>query len=176
MAPPGTKLFGGGKPQVGKGAQVSGDQLVNLNQLENLLKDVKTGVRGVIQKGKAIATGGDVEAPAKVYNDFADAIAVGLYRNVTGDVRISDADVGRARKILPFAYDSSEVRKTKLDFIRTALEAKAKPNPSANPATGGSMSPAAAQDFDFFKNEAQTPISVGDLFQGHKVLSVKKVK
>lgn len=152
-AKPGTHVVGGGKPPSSKtGAQNSGSQLSNLNQLENLLSGVKTGPAGVGQKLKAIVSGGAVEAPAKVYNDYADAIAVGLYRNVTGDTRISDSDVGRARRILPFAYDSPEVRKTKLDFIRTALEAKqANESPSGAP-------------------------SVGELFQGHKVLSVKKVQ
>jgi hypothetical protein len=152
QVPKGMKPFGGGKPQQDKAAENIASQVQNVDQLEKLLSDVGTGLTGKAQTLLGKATGGALAPAAKTYNDFRDSIAVSLYRAVTGDTRITDSDVKRARSITPDPYDSPEVRQNKLDNIRQALSAKQNPN-------GGVGLP-----------------SIGDLFQGHKVLSVKKVK
>jgi len=152
-APKGAKVVGGGKPQQDKAAENIASQVQNVDQLEKLLSDVGTGLTGKAQTLLGKATGGALAPAAKTYNDFRDSIAVSLYRAVTGDTRITDSDVKRARSITPDPYDSPEVRQNKLENIRQALAAKQNPN------GGGGGLP-----------------SVGDLFQGHKVLSVKRVK
>jgi hypothetical protein len=56
----------------------------------------------------------------RLYNEFVPSAAVGIYRETTGDIRLSDADAqDRAYPLLPKVGDTAEVRKRKLDAIKS---------------------------------------------------------
>lgn len=109
------------------------DHLGKLQGAENLLSNVKdllskvpSGAAGLAQEALSsnIAARGQFAIPeARVYNQVAPGAAVGIYRAVTRDDRLSDADAAsRARPLLPFEGEPEAVRNLKLEFLDKLVE------------------------------------------------------
>jgi hypothetical protein len=109
------------------------DHLGKLSGAENLLKNVEellnkvpSGSAGLVQEGLSsnIAARGALAIPeARVYEQVAPGAAVGIYRAVTRDDRLSDADAAsRARPLLPFPGEQEPVRRLKLQFVKQLIE------------------------------------------------------
>lgn len=119
------------------------DHLGKLSGAENLLKNVEellgkvpSGGAGLVQEGLAsnIAGRGALAIPeARVYEQVAPGAAVGIYRAVTRDDRLSDADAAsRARPLLPFPGEPEPIRNLKFQFVKQLIE-----DQKAGPAFGG---------------------------------------
>lgn len=135
---PGTTSSAKAQP---KAVEANMGHIATLNQLESMLKDVDSGIPGVVQKYAGKLTGGAVGgAAAKVYNDALEANAVELYRASSGDTKISNTDVPRAAKELPSPYDSLEVRKLKIDNMREKIMYRME-HPDKIPAAGDKVNP-----------------------------------
>lgn len=97
-----------------------------LTNVKELLNKVPSGAAGLVQEGLSsnVAGRGAFAIPeARVYNQVAPGAAVGIYRAVTRDDRLSDADAAsRARPLLPFEGEPDEVRKLKLEFVDKLIE------------------------------------------------------
>src|SRR3990167_1691133 len=96
-------------------------QLTNLSNLEKLFAKVPRGPAGFVSS--LIGRTGQALPEAATYEANKPALAVGIYRGLTGDYRLSDADaVARALPLLPNLSDAKKVADKKLDFLRTALQ------------------------------------------------------
>lgn len=121
----------GGKPVPTKPESSSGGQgatadptalLSTLDRVEQSMATVPAGVLGAGTSLVAGVTGGAVAPDTKLYEDTKPAMAAGIYRAVTHDTRLSDADAAsRAMPLMPSTYDSAELRKKKFAFLRQAL-------------------------------------------------------
>lgn len=109
------------------------DHLGKLQGAENLLDNVKELLTKVPAGGKGLAQEalssnilgrGALAIPeARVYNQVAPGASVGIYRAVTRDDRLSDADAAsRARPLLPFEGEPQEVRDLKLQFVNQLIQ------------------------------------------------------
>lgn len=127
------------------------DHLGKLAGAENLLKNVEeilskvpSGAEGLLQEGLSsnIAARGAFAIPeARLYNQVAPGAAVGIYRAVTRDDRLSDADAAsRARPLLPYEGEPPEVRRLKLEFNKKLIE-----DQKAGTAFGGNPDSAAIE-------------------------------
>ena len=101
------------------------DAELNLKMLEQDTEKLPAGYSGVFGNIKNFFTRGESNPDLVTYNDQRPAIAVGLYRALTGDTRLSDADA--AARALPLIWDSDEgpsVRKQKFSKIRELINAR----------------------------------------------------
>lgn len=97
-----------------------------LNGIPSDMKTIGTGAVSKVIGGKRGNFGSN---EIKQYEDEMPGTAVGLYRSLTGDTRLSDADAkSRALPYLPQVFpvmDTQEVREGKLQRIEKALQIKA---------------------------------------------------
>lgn len=97
----------------------------NLNELEKTTKDLPSGYGAVWQNIANFFTRGSTNPELVTYNDSRKAIAVGLYRALTGDTRLSDADA--ASRALPLVWDSDEseaLRESKFKTLKQMVQAR----------------------------------------------------
>lgn len=96
-----------------------------LQNVEQILSTLPSGIKGLGQEvlSKNIAGRGlFANKNARTYDQVTPAAAVAIYRGVTGDTRLSDADAAsRARPLLPYQGEPAEVRKAKLDFLNKLI-------------------------------------------------------
>lgn len=104
------------------------NQIAMLDEMEKSAKDIPGGWEGILNSAVGIVTRGkDVFGLNKVdetrlYNSNKPALAVSIYRALTGDTRLSDADA-KARA-LPLLWDTSEddvIKASKFKFLKNAL-------------------------------------------------------
>lgn len=122
---PGSKTVGQVSPE---------SQLSSLDYLQGLLNKIPTNVGTLGTVGAAKVLGGEREImgvkigsdAAKEYEDAKPGAAVSVYRAMTGDTRLSDADAqARALPFLPSTFpvmDTTNVRSGKMSRIRKAFE------------------------------------------------------
>ena len=100
-----------------------------LDTVENLLHSVptnmSTSLTALTSKALGGQRGGLGSNDIKNYEDFKPAASTQLYRALTGDTRLSDADAAaRAMPLLPSVYpnvDTQEVRAQKIQLLRNAV-------------------------------------------------------
>lgn len=104
------------------------NQISMLDEMEKSAQDIPGGWEGILNSAVGIASRGkDVFGLNKVdetrlYNSNKPALAVSIYRALTGDTRLSDADA-KARA-LPLLWDTSEddvIKASKFKFLKNAL-------------------------------------------------------
>jgi len=98
------------------------DSMLQLKQAKDLLKGIPTGLPTAGRSLLGNVSKGNMFAKERTYNQLKPALAVGLYRALTGDTRLSDADAqARALPILPELGEPDEVIKAKIAKIEEAL-------------------------------------------------------
>lgn len=93
-----------------------------VNDLEKLSDTVPSGYGGLYSQGEAFLTRGNTQTNTVLYNDQRKAIAVAVYRALTGDTRLSDADA--ASRALPLLWKPDEgeaVKKAKFNSLKQLL-------------------------------------------------------
>ncbi len=107
--------------------------LKNLDEMERILATIPSGpVQGRVSSAAASLTGGGMQTNTKLYNDFTPAMATGIYRAVTKDTRLSDADAqARALPLIPKPSEDPKLQKKKIAFIRMALQNELNVSPDA---------------------------------------------
>lgn len=107
--------------------------LAALDALEGLLKQIPTSLSTAVTAGNSKVLGGEREIAGikmgsdaiKAYEDSKPGTAVTLYRSITGDTRLSDADAAqRALPFLPSVFpvvDTDAVRAWKVQRAREGL-------------------------------------------------------
>ena len=100
-------------------------QLMNVRQMEDLAKDLPGGYRGMIGIGIGSITRGAVESGTRRYLKKLPAFAAGLYRDLTGDKRLSDMDAqARAMPLLWHPSEDKSIREDVFADIEKALKAR----------------------------------------------------
>jgi len=103
------------------------NQLLNVQQMENLARNVPSGFAGIGSIGLEAVTRGGMATNTRLYLKQFPAFAVGLYRGLTGDTRLSDADaLRRALPLLWHPSESGKIKKQSFNNIRKALNARIK--------------------------------------------------
>ena len=105
------------------------DDLSNIDNvttlLENMEKDaqnIPAGYSGLLSQFEGFITRGAKDTNTVVYNDQRKAVAVALYRALTGDTRLSDADA--AARALPLLWkpdEAGQVRTMKFQKLKKLL-------------------------------------------------------
>lgn len=109
------------------------NQLKQIDEIENTLfpknasgkrTSIAAGGSGLVKTLISKATLGNVGSPdLRLYDQNRPAIAVSVYRALTGDTRLSDADAkARALPLLPIGGEPAEVQSRKLAFIRAGMQ------------------------------------------------------
>lgn len=111
-------------------------QTTSLKQLEDMLSALPSGLSGGAASLTGFAgrgnvgtmfTNKDTASNARAYDQFADAIAVGIYRAATGDTRLSDADAkSRAKPLIPQLLESTQVRTKKISRLKSMFKEQRK--------------------------------------------------
>jgi len=98
-------------------------QLTNVQQLQNLANGVPAGrIAGLGSMALNTVTGGGMAQNTRLYLKQLPAMAVSLYRALTGDTRLSDADAAsRAMPLLWHPSEAGNIRKASFDNIKKAL-------------------------------------------------------
>lgn len=96
------------------------------DDLKSQSEGLKGGYAGLLEKGKAIINRGSGDsANYKLYIDSLPSSAVALYRVLTGDTRLSDADAkARALPLLWEPSESTDLRDKKNSFIDRMIVAR----------------------------------------------------
>ena len=104
------------------------NQILNMDIMEKLIEDTAQGpIEGRKADVLSKITGGIQNPSNKQYNDFANAMSAGLYRALTSDTRLSDADAAsRARPLLPYLSDAKGFNSNKFKIIKDMLKIKQK--------------------------------------------------
>lgn len=137
-------------------ASTPDQQLRGLDYMEGLLNNIGTDVPSIgtaaISKVLGGQRGGFGSDAIKEYEDAKPGAAVGAYRAITGDTRLSDSDAQqRALPFMPSVYpvmDTATVRAGKLARLRRALQlsgAQRQTNPNAEVDFGSVMTQAAKE-------------------------------
>lgn len=95
-----------------------------LQRLSKGLEDLG-GYAGLVLKGGNVIARGSLSPEAQAYKDFMPAAGVSLYRGITGDSRLSDADA--ASRAYPLVWDIGEdgsVKGIKEKNIQNLLSAR----------------------------------------------------
>ena len=93
-----------------------------LDQLEKDAGSLPSGFGGIAAQGLNFVTRGQSNPNLMVYDDQRKAVAVALYRALTGDTRLSDADAAsRALPLLWHPSEAGEVRGLKFQKIKKLL-------------------------------------------------------
>ena len=104
-------------------AVTSGEAFIN--QLEKDASSLPSSWEGIGANIKNIVKRGESNPDLEVYNDNRPALAVNLYRMLTGDTRLSDADA--AARALPLLWSADEgptVRTKKFAKMKTLIKAR----------------------------------------------------
>ena len=104
-------------------AVTSGEAFIN--QLEKDASSLPSGYGGIGANVKNFFKRGESNPDLEVYNDNRPALAVNLYRMLTGDTRLSDADA--AARALPLLWSTDEgptVRTRKFANIKALINAR----------------------------------------------------
>ena len=85
---------------------------------------VNTGAKGFVKNLASKATLGNIGGTnLRLYDQNRPATAVSLYRALTGDTRLSDADAkARALPLLPSAGEPKAVQQKKIAFLREGIQ------------------------------------------------------
>ncbi len=111
-------------PKDGNGTAADPKSLIStLDTMEKILQTSPSGpVAGRVAGAVGSVTGGGMQTNTKLYNDMLPATAVGIYRAVTKDTRLSDADAqARAIPIMPKPSEDPALQAKKIAFLRSAL-------------------------------------------------------
>lgn len=139
-----------------------------LDQLDAVLKDIPTDLKTTGTVGAAKLLGGEREVmgmkfgsdAAKKYEDFKPGTAVSVYRSITGDTRLSDADASaRAVPYMPYVFpvmDTMGVRTWKMVRIREAAKVSAQMR-TQNPGQEVDFGAAMAQAEQSLRSQGITP-------------------
>lgn len=102
----------------------------NVNQLEQMLTNIDSGAKGKLGTWAARVgqvAGVPINADNVTYEDLRPAYAAGLYKTLTNDRQISNADAAaRALPITPAQIDAPNVRKAKTSIIRRSISIRRK--------------------------------------------------
>jgi hypothetical protein len=97
-------------------------QIGQMKAIRSMLSDLPGGVVGGATSLASKATFGAIGGKQKEYNDMKPAVATKIYRAMTGDTRLSDADAAaRAYPLLPSFAEPVEVREAKIANIEKNL-------------------------------------------------------
>lgn len=98
------------------------------DDLKGQSEGLKGGYPGLLEKSKAIINRGSGDsANYKLYTDSLPSSAVALYRALTGDTRLSDADAkARALPLLWEPSEATDLRDKKNNFIDRMIGAREK--------------------------------------------------
>lgn len=104
------------------------NQIANINNVKKLAEKIPAGrITGSLSGVVSSITGGEYQTATREYLKERPAMAVSLYRALTGDTRLSDADAkGRALPLLWHPTESSKIRDLSFERINKALEARKK--------------------------------------------------
>lgn len=104
------------------------NQIKSIKDLRALADKVPGGrIAGSISGVLSSVTGGELATETRQYLKQRPAYAVSIYRALTGDTRLSDADAkGRALPLLWHPTESDKIKKTSFDTIENALQARKK--------------------------------------------------
>lgn len=107
------------------------EQVMANDEAVKLIGDLKgslEGISGFSGGMKALGsklTAGAIEPKLRLYQQQRPAIAVKLYRALTGDTRLSDADaMARAYPLLPEPYEPDNVQQSKMQALQDAAEGR----------------------------------------------------
>lgn len=110
------------------------NQEKQIDEIENALAPVNkktgkreyntTGAKGFVKTLASKATLGNIGGTdLRLYDQNRPATAVSLYRALTGDTRLSDADArARALPLLPTGGEPKEVQQKKIKFLREGIQ------------------------------------------------------
>ena len=138
-------------------------QLNNIVGMRNLAEKVPAGYPGMLSIGTSALTRGGLQTNTRQYLKNFNAYAVSLYRALTGDTRLSDADA--LRRALPLLWHPSEdkkIRKTSFDSIEKALKTRIKMLSSGRGLTPNPLDPNGNEfitPFDMVLSEAGIDIN-----------------
>lgn len=101
-------------------------QIENIRAVKELADKIPAGrFAGSISGLKSSISGGELDTDTRQYLKQRPAYAVSLYRALTGDTRLSDADAkSRALPLLWHPTESNKIRESSFDYINKALEAR----------------------------------------------------
>ncbi len=104
--------------------QTAKQQLLNITTLEKKAENLPSGYYGITSiAGGAISRGGKT----REYMKMLPATAVSVYRAITGDTRLSDADAAaRAYPLLWHPSEGGDIRKSSFSNIKNLLNARIK--------------------------------------------------
>lgn len=123
VVPTGGSVFPKNQPQKTQNALKDLDEQTDqIGSLRKMLSDIPGGFTGGAESLLSKATFGAIGGKAKQYNDLKPSIATKIYRAMTGDTRLSDADAAsRAYPLLPSLAEPLDVREEKLRNIENII-------------------------------------------------------
>jgi hypothetical protein len=96
-----------------------------VTELRDKLAKIPDSLSGAASSAAATLTGGILASETKAYNDYLPAAAVKIYRAMTGDTRLSDADAAaRAYPLIPKPWEPLSLRESKLKDIDDAISGR----------------------------------------------------
>lgn len=152
----------GGKPKVilpkGMGEKIKQDivgakqQLANVIQMQNLARNVPGGYAGFGSMLRGAITRGATDQNTRLYLKRLPAFAAGLYRDLTGDKRLSDMDAQqRAMPLLWHPSEDAGLKTPVFEGIKQALNSRIK----------------LLQEGNYYTDESGNSItSIGDVIKG----------
>ena len=100
-------------------------QRANISNMRKLAEGIPGGYKGVLSIAAGAVTRGAKATNTRLYMKNMASNAVSLYRALTGDTRLSDADAeSRALPLLWHPSEDEKVRKKTFDYLEKALEAR----------------------------------------------------
>lgn len=98
-----------------------------IQSFDSAMKLLGASPQGIIEGNTAAiagaVTGGKENTAGKLYSDILPALSSSLYKDMTGDTRLSDADAqARAYPLFPKQGDDPSVNRMKENFIRATLQ------------------------------------------------------
>lgn len=98
------------------------NQSNQLDSIEKVLTKSAQGPKGFTRDLLSKVTLGNIAPELRLYDQNRPAVAVSIYRALTGDTRLSDSDAkARALPLLPVPGEPSEVHKNKIAFLRAGI-------------------------------------------------------
>lgn len=99
-------------------------QIKNFDAAMELLNGSPQGrISGSVASATGAITGGKENTAGKLYADILPGLSASLYKDMTGDTRLSDADAqSRAYPLFPKQGDDPKLNKLKEEFIKSTLK------------------------------------------------------
>lgn len=102
-------------------------QIANVENLEQLAEQVPSGAGGMFSIARGAVTRGAFDKETRLYLKQLPAFAAGLYRDLTGDKRLSDEDASaRAMPLLWHPSEDESIKKASFENIKKALRSRQK--------------------------------------------------